>query len=80
MDSDEEEDDNILNYGEEDEDDVELGSNLKMAKFIMKNGCCRDCMKAFSKSGKVSIFCLRLIYDSRVSVKFHVRREEQLSQ
>lgn len=20
--------------------------------FVMKNGCCRDCMKAFSKSGK----------------------------
>ena len=23
-------------------------------KFSVKNGCCRDCMKAFSKSGKVS--------------------------
>jgi hypothetical protein len=21
-------------------------------RFIMKNGCCRDCMRAFSKSGK----------------------------
>jgi len=21
-------------------------------KFIMKNGCCRDCMRAFSKNGK----------------------------
>lgn len=26
-----------------------------MTKFIMKNGCCRECMKAFSKNGKVSI-------------------------
>jgi hypothetical protein len=21
-------------------------------KFVMKNGCCRDCMRAFSKTGK----------------------------
>jgi len=28
-----------------------LSDNIKM-KFIMKNGCCRECMKAFSKSGK----------------------------
>eukprot|EP00347_Sterkiella_histriomuscorum_P015871 403355367 len=27
--------------------------SLKTAKFIMKNGCCRECMKAFSKTGKV---------------------------
>ena len=25
------------------------------AKFVMKNGCCRECMRAFSKSGKVSL-------------------------
>ena len=24
------------------------------SKFIMKNGCCRECLKAFSKTGKVS--------------------------
>ena len=34
-----------------------LNSSLKKGnssnkKFIMKNGCCRDCMKAFSKNGK----------------------------
>jgi len=23
--------------------------------FVMKNGCCRECMKAFSKNGKVSV-------------------------
>ena len=31
-------------------DDYE--GSLKMTKFIMKNGCCRECMKAFSKTGK----------------------------
>ena len=31
----------------------------------MKNGCCRDCMKAFSKNGKVSI-------DSRLTLVFRV--------
>lgn len=51
---DDEDNEHYNQYGEEDEDDVELGNNLKMTKFIMKNGCCRDCMKAFSKSGKVS--------------------------
>ena len=25
---------------------------LKHDSFVIKNGCCRDCMKAFSKSGK----------------------------
>ena len=24
-------------------------------KFVMKNGCCRECMRAFSKTGKVSL-------------------------
>ena len=41
------------------DDDGDLDSyegTLKMTKFIMKNGCCRDCMKAFSKTGKVIIF------------------------
>ena len=28
---------------------------MRTSTFIMKNGCCRECMKAFSKSGKVSI-------------------------
>jgi hypothetical protein len=27
-------------------------SNEDDKRFIMKNGCCRDCMRAFSKSGK----------------------------
>jgi hypothetical protein len=41
----------------------------------MKNGCCRDCMKAFSKSNKVIIFTktmYRVVY-----VKFLDCREEQ---
>lgn len=40
------------------DDGVDLDSydgSLKTAKFIMKNGCCRECMKAFSKTGKVSL-------------------------
>lgn len=36
-----------------DDDDLSYdGDNLKLTKFIMKNGCCRECMKAFSKTGK----------------------------
>ena len=31
-----------------------MDSSLKNVKFIMKNGCCKECMKAFSKTGKVS--------------------------
>lgn len=38
-------------YDHDELDSVEL----KNAKFIMKNGCCKECMKAFSKTGKVSI-------------------------
>ena len=34
--------------------DSSLPEELKLDKFVMKNGCCRECMKAFSKSGKVS--------------------------
>lgn len=30
-------------------------SNNNGDGFVMKNGCCRDCMKAFSKNGKVSV-------------------------
>ena len=33
-------------------DDESYEGSLKMTKFIMKNGCCRECMKAFSKTGK----------------------------
>ena len=35
-----------------DEEDFDSYEGLKAAKFIMKNGCCRECMKAFSKTGK----------------------------
>jgi hypothetical protein len=35
-----------------------------MTKFIMKNGCCRDCMKAFSKNGKVTLLT------SNISLRF----------
>ena len=31
-----------------------LEKDLRDTNFIMKNGCCRECMKAFSKTGKVS--------------------------
>ena len=41
----------------------------------MKNGCCRDCMKAFSKNGKVRIHEL-LIYRV-VYAKFLSLREDQ---
>ena len=43
-------------YGKEvDEEDGDLAEEMKLTeKFIMKNGCCRECMKAFSKTGKVS--------------------------
>ena len=43
-------------YGNEvDEEDGDLAEEMKLTeKFIMKNGCCRECMKAFSKTGKVS--------------------------
>ena len=38
----------ILNSPKSDE-----GKNEEdKTKFIMKNGCCRDCMRAFSKTGK----------------------------
>ena len=45
---------NIIYEGDKEESDME-DFMLKDNKFIMKNGCCRECMKAFSKSGKVSI-------------------------
>jgi hypothetical protein len=39
-----------------DHDDYEVSSildkDLRDTNFIMKNGCCRECMKAFSKTGK----------------------------
>ncbi len=35
-----------------DDDDESYEGALKLTKFIMKNGCCRECMKAFSKTGK----------------------------
>jgi hypothetical protein len=37
------------------DDDLSYEKDLRDTKFIMKNGCCRECMKAFSKNGKVSI-------------------------
>jgi hypothetical protein len=36
----------------QEEDDLSYEGDLKLTKFIMKNGCCRECMKAFSKNGK----------------------------
>ena len=37
----------------------EVGEEDGTEKFIMKNGCCRECMKAFSKTGKVILFHLK---------------------
>ena len=37
------------------DDDLSYEKDLRDTKFIMKNGCCRECMKAFSKTGKVSV-------------------------
>ena len=37
------------------DDDLSYEKDLRDTKFIMKNGCCRECMKAFSKTGKVSL-------------------------
>ena len=50
------------------------------AKFIMKNGCCRDCMKAFSKNGKVRLFWIIKICFRAVSVKSLDFRGEPLCQ
>jgi hypothetical protein len=36
----------------EHDDDLSYEGDLQKTKFIMKNGCCRECMKAFSKTGK----------------------------
>jgi hypothetical protein len=62
IDSDQDEEEPIYNEGGcEEEDEYEIGGlgddiegTLKRTKIIMKNGCCRDCMKAFSKTGRVS--------------------------
>ena len=35
------------------DDDLSYEKDLRDTKFIMKNGCCREFMKAFSKTGKV---------------------------
>ena len=45
--------DNINNFNNNNEIiDMNQNSNNKNNKFVMKNGCCRNCMKAFSKTGK----------------------------
>lgn len=45
-----------LNEAGEEEEEGTVGhrSNKSRTSFIMKNGCCRECMKAFSRTGKVS--------------------------
>ena len=35
------------------DDDLSYEKDLRDTKSRMKNGCCRECMKAFSKTGKV---------------------------
>ena len=34
-------------------EDFDCLETLKVAKFIIKNGCCRECVKTFSKYSKV---------------------------
>ena len=48
----------------------------KSEKFTMKNGCCRECMKAFSKNGKVSERYSHMMYFRVVFAKFHDFKEE----
>jgi hypothetical protein len=38
--------------GSDGEFEGEIRNGLKKTQFVMKNGCCMECMKAFSKSGK----------------------------
>ena len=38
----------------EEGDEYESEKYERAEKFSLKNGCCRECMKAFSKTGKVS--------------------------
>lgn len=37
---------------------IHSGKDSKDKSFIMRNGCCKECMKAFSKSGKVLV-CIK---------------------
>ena len=47
---------NVKNFGNKFKDynnnRRDRNKNINNNNFIMKNGCCRDCMKAFSKNGK----------------------------
>lgn len=64
-----------------DDDGIDLDNydqSLKNVKFIMKNGCCRECMKAFSKTGKVSISISLFTKYSHVCVKCPDFKEELL--
>ena len=49
--------------------------NNNPTKFIMKNGCCKECMRAFSKSGKS---CLCQVPKSEIFSKFFA--ESKLSE
>lgn len=44
-----------------DDDLLSYEGDLNQTKFIMKNGCCRECMKAFSKNGKVVLLLLFIL-------------------
>ena len=48
-------------------------SDDESSEFIVKNGCCKDCMKAFSKHGKVSIqhflYVIRVVYAKCLACK-----------
>ena len=55
------------------DDDLSYEKDLRDTKFIMKNGCCRECMKAFSKTGKVSHLVLTI--DRAAYAKYHAFKE-----
>ena len=44
-----------------------LEKDLRDTNFIMKNGCCRECMKAFSKTGKVKDYICKPFIELFVS-------------
>ena len=62
---------NVKNFGNKFKDynnnRRDRNKNINNNNFIMKNGCCRDCMKAFSKNGKS---CLCQV--PRKERKFHL--------
>jgi len=59
------------------QDSGELSALTTSVKQKMKNGCCRDCMKAFSKNGKV-FFLIKIKFFRVAYVKYQDYKEDQL--